>query len=157
MMPRDTRNVTVATWLLLAPAVVVALGVCAVEGYRMIRPDSTLFALPPVESLADALLHGTVEQAYAFIRRGADPNAALTLEDPAFGGGRRVSVSPMVLAVAASNENAVLMLLSSGARLDLPENLLAICLAKELDDAELLELLPPVAAPLQCPERVLGP
>lgn len=156
-VPHDTRKASVLWPLILAPAVVVAMGVCALEGYRTVRPDSRLFTLAPAASLADALLHGTVEQAYAFIRLGADPNAALTVEDPVLAGGRRVSVSPMVLAVAAGNENAALMLLGSGARLDLPGNLLAICLAEELADPDVLEALPPVASPLECPEHVLGP
>jgi hypothetical protein len=147
------------SYLILAPAVLVALALCGMEAYRAIRPDAALFAAPPVESLADAILHGSVEQAHAFIRDGRDPNAAITVQDPEIAGGGAVTVTPLVLAVAAGQANAVHMLLGAGARMDLPENVLAICLAEETGDEEILEALrpPPGAPPLTCPERVLGP
>lgn len=156
-MPGEVRRVPASAWALLAPAVVVALGVCLLEGYRLIRPESRLFSLPPAGSFAEALVDGTVEQAYAFIRSGTSPNAPLTIQHPDFAEGRAMSASPLVLAVGAGNANAVLMLLSNGARLDLPENLLAICLADELQDPEVLEVLPLVAPPPECPQHVLAP
>jgi hypothetical protein len=141
--------------LILAPAALVALMLCGVEAYRAVRPvDGDRPA-----SLADAILHGSVEQAYTFIRQGQDPNGVITVQDPDFAGGRRMMVSPLVVAVAAREDNAVAMLLSAGARVDLPANALAVCLAKEMHEDGTLEMLQPhpEVASGQCPEHVLGP
>lgn len=136
-----------------------ALVLCGLAGYRAIRPDAALFAGQPPASLADAILHGSVEQAYAFIRDGQDPNALLAVEDRDFAGGARRHVSPMVLAVAARQANTATMLLGAGARLDLPDNMLAICLARELDNDEVREALQAFSPPGQvsCPEHALTP
>ena len=158
-MPHETHRFPLAACLMLAPPVLVTLALCALEGYRVVHPDAELFAGRPASSLADAILHGSVEQAYTFIRAGQDPNALITVQDPDFAGGRSMRVSPMVLAVAARQANAVTMLLSAGARVEVPGNALAICLAEELDDAEVREVLERVAhAPsVRCPEHVLEP
>jgi hypothetical protein len=121
----------------IVPAVGVAATVVALESYRTIQPDSMLFVEPPAASLADALEHREVEVAYAFIRQGTDPNATLPVQDAALTGGRRVDVSPLMLAVASRNRNAVQMLLSAGVRVDLPTNRLAACLAHDLGETDL--------------------
>jgi hypothetical protein len=127
-------------WLTIAlagPAIVVAIVIIALESYRVIQPQSILFTEPPASSLADALMHREVELAYAFVHDGADPNAMLVVEDARLTGGRRVEVSPLMLAVGSQNRNAVMMLLSAGADVDLPENQPAACLARELGEGDL--------------------
>jgi hypothetical protein len=138
-----------------APAVAVALVVIVLEGYRAMQPDSILFVEPPAPSLADALEHREVEVAYAFIRQGTDPNAVLTIQDAALTGGRRVEVSPLMLAVASRNENAVKMLLSSGTNVNLPANRYAACLARDLGEKDLETMIVRdgrLASPSACPE-----
>jgi hypothetical protein len=122
---------------LVGPAVAVATIVLVLETYRAIQPDSILFVEPPAASLAEAIEHREVEVAYSFIRNGADPNATLAVDDAALTGGRRVDVSPLMLAVAGRNRNAVQMLLSAGVRVDLPVNRFATCLAHDLGETDL--------------------
>ena len=159
-MAPEVHRFPLPAWLMLVPPVLVALALVVLEGYRAISPDAELFAgPPPASSLADAILHGTVEQAYAFIRDGQDPNALVTVQDASVAGGTLLHVSPLILAVAAQDANAVTMLLSAGARIDLPDNALALCLAEELEDDETREVLRrlPKATSVQCPEHVLEP
>ena len=153
-MSRPLDRVSLVTLLVAAPAVVAALAVSALEGYRFMRPEAPLFASPPAASLADAIQHQGLEEAYAFIRAGQDPNVPIVAQDPELTGGRVRMVSPMMLAVAARNANAVLMLLSAGARMDLPQNRLALCLARELGDEEISGILADTSeAPAECPEH----
>ncbi len=156
-MAHEGRGVLPA--FLIVPPLFVALALCAVEGYRLVRPDAELFVLRPQSSLANAILHGTVEQAFAFIRDGQDPNALIAVQDPDFAHDRPMQVSPMVLAVAARQANVVTMLLGAGARIELPANALALCLADELGDDEVRGVLRPLQKdPLaRCPEHVLEP
>jgi len=132
----QSRRLLVAL-ALAGPAVIVALLVVALETYRAIQPDSILFVEPPSSSFADALEHREVEVAYTFIRQGVDPNASVPVQDAALTDGRRVDVSPLMLAVASRNRNAVQMLLSAGVRVDLPANRFAACLAHDLGETDL--------------------
>lgn len=154
-MSRPPDRISLVALLIAAPAVVAALAVSALEGYRLVRPDAPLFASQPAASLADAIIQRRgVEEAYAFIRAGQDPNIPIAVQDPDLTGGRVTMVSPMMLAVAAHNANAVLMLLSFGARMDLPQNRLALCLANELADEEISGILArTVDTPADCPEH----
>ena len=71
-------------------------------------------------------------------------------------GGTSISVSPLLLAVAARNMNVVSMLISFGARLDLPQNSLAVCLAQDIgeeDIAEAIERYGGVDVSPDCAER----
>ena len=127
-------------WLTIAlagPAIAIAVDIIALESYRVIQPQSILFTEPPASSLADALMHREVELAYAFIHDGADPNAMLVVEDAGLTGGQAVEVSPLMLAVASQNRNALMMLLSAGADVTLAANRLASCLAHELGETDL--------------------
>jgi hypothetical protein len=128
--------------LIGAPAVLAALGLTAVEAYRLVRPEAELFGNPPAASLADAIARRhDVERAYAFIRAGHDPNEPIVVNDDEYTGARAVSVMPLMLAVAARDSNIVLMLLNFGARLDLPQNKNATCLARELEDKEIEQII----------------
>lgn len=121
--------------MIAAPAIAAALGLIVIDGSRVIRPESPLFADPPARSLAEAITRGfAVEQAYAFIRAGQDPNEPIAVTDSDYTGGRTLKVSPLMLAVAARDTNVVQMLLNFGARVDLPQNRLAWCFARELGD-----------------------
>jgi hypothetical protein len=124
-----------------APAVVAVLWVLAVEGYRTIAPDSFLYVEPPAASFAEALHHHEVELAYAFVKAGQDPNELISFRDPEITGDRVVEMSPLTLAVAARNRNAVMMLLSNGVRMDLPRNVSAMCLARRLGESDLERLM----------------
>lgn len=122
---RSSRSHLIA-WMLAAPALVGAAWIPATEAH-----DATIssFDAPPFESLADAIQHGEVEDAYAFIR-DADPNAPIPFRDAQLTADHPVMISPLMLAVSANKENTVMMLLSFGARMDLPQNELAPCLAR---------------------------
>jgi len=60
----------------------------------------------------------------------------------------------LMLAVATHRDNLVGMLLSFGARLDLPQNRFAVCLAKQTDDEGIANLLVKFGGPAaktECP------
>jgi hypothetical protein len=138
-----------------APAVIAAVWIVAIEGYRMIAPDAFLFTEPPAPSFADSLHHREVELSYAFVRAGQDPNEAIAFRDATLTDGRVVELSPLMLAVAARNRNAVMMLLSNGVRVDLPRNALAACLARDIGEADLERMIlssGPAQSTLTCPE-----
>lgn len=154
MMAGVAGRQSLAALLIAAPGIAAALLVLALEGYRLARPDAPVFTSPRAASLAEAIQEREVEAAYAFIREGQDPNVPIPVQDDELTGGRVTMVSPMMLAVASRNENAVLMLLSAGARMDLPQNRLALCLAREIGDEEIVEILADTtAATVECPER----
>jgi hypothetical protein len=116
-------------WMLAAPAVIGALWIASTE----IRdPTAARPVAPGFESIADAIRHGEVEDAYAFVSAGADPNAPISFSDAELTSGQPLMISPLMLAVSSNKENTVMMLLSFGARMDLPQNELAACLARRL-------------------------
>jgi len=126
-------------WMLAAPAIVGGLWIAstAVRGSTAAGSSS----VPAFESIADAIRHGEVEDAYAFLSAGTDPNAPLPFSDAELTSGRPVTISPLMLAVASNKENTVMMLLSFGARLDLPQNELAACLARRLGYDDLAAMI----------------
>jgi hypothetical protein len=149
---------TVAAILMLVPAIVAALLVVALEAGRARQPDDPLFDGPPPRSMARAILDGDVESAFAFVQAGRDPNLPIdaTLADSSSGRGRRVRITPLALAVAAGDANNVRMLLSTGVDMRRPENQLALCVARERHDAELVTLLMrAVPGDPTCPARAL--
>jgi hypothetical protein len=138
--------------LLGIPAILAGLwiGATGVSGASASTRSTATF-----DSLADAIQHGEVEDAYAFIRAGADPNAPLSFTDPQLTADRRVMVSPLMLAVASNKDNVVMMLLSFGARMDLPQNELAACLARRLAYNGVAEMIVRDGKPpskVTCPE-----
>ena len=125
------------------------------EGARFTSPADPLFAPPAARSFQEALVDGDADSAYDFIRAGLDPNAPLAVPRPA-ANGTVERLTPLTLGVAAGRTNVVLMLLSHGARPEMPGNGLALCLAAELGDKELLAILTSAAPmPADCPEHVL--
>ena len=142
--------------LIAAPVVIAAVGLSAIEAGRFMRPPSPRYGEQPAGSLAYALRHNGVEQSYAFIRAGADPNAPIVFRDPEITGDREVSISPLLVAVAVKNENAVMMLLSFGARMELPGNRQAVCLARRLGYDDIADIIlrdgGPAATADACPE-----
>jgi hypothetical protein len=117
------------------PAYVRVLNAMAEQG---LRPASTV---TPSMSFAAAVAEGAVEEAYAFLRRGQDPNAPVLYRHPDITGEREVRVTPLMLAIATGRDNSVSMLLSAGVRLDAPGNAGALCLATQLQHEDIVEIL----------------
>lgn len=150
------KNVVAA--LIGTPAVLAAVWLTGIEGYRVVHPESSIFRREEaLTSLAQAIMVCCrVEDAYAFIRAGQDPNEPLTIDDPDYTGGGSIMVSPLLLAVAAGNGSVVQMLINFGARPELPQNRMAGCLARELGQAEMLTIIATYVgedAQMSCPER----
>ena len=127
--------------MMAGPALVAALGVCAVEGRRVLQPESALFAAPFVFSLADAIERNDVDQAYAFIRAGQDPNQPIAVRHPVLTGGRSVFVTPIAWAVALQRREALLMLLGFGAQIGRAADGRVVCLADALGNADIVRVL----------------
>jgi hypothetical protein len=139
-MPQTTQRTFIAA-AIAVPAVVAAIGLTAMEAYRVVSPRAPLFGGEPA-SLADAITRGyAVEYSYRFIRSGQDPNEPITVDDPAYTGGRSIEVSPLMLAIAARDENTTSMLLNFGARVDLPQNRSARCLAQEIGNQAIVAII----------------
>lgn len=158
MDPQSARRTKLMAALIATPAVVAAVWLGGIEGYRVVQPESSLFRREDSpRSLAQAITACCrVEDAYAFISAGQDPNEPLTIDDSEYTGGGSITVSPLMLAVAAGNGNAVVMLLSFGAQPDLPQNRLARCLAQELGQTEMSTIIATYVgedAQTTCPER----
>jgi hypothetical protein len=158
MCPSVVRQRNVLEAIIVAPAVLAALWLTGIEGYRMVQPESSLFRREEaLTSLAQAItVCCRVEDAYAFIRAGQDPNELLTIDNPDYTGGGSIMVSPLILAVAAGNGSVVQMLIDFGARPELPQNRLAGCLAQELGQAEMLTIIATYVGEntqMTCPER----
>lgn len=137
---RATRPTFIAA-LIAVPAIAAAIGLTVIEAYRIVSPSAPLFGGEPA-SLADAITGGYgVEYAYRFIRAGQDPNEPITVDDPEYTGGRSIKVSPLMLAIAARDENTASMLLTFGARFDLPQNRSARCLAQEIGNQAIIAII----------------
>lgn len=138
-VPRSRTIVLV--WLVAAPSVLGALGVCALEAYRGLRPESTLFATPHPDTLTRAIVEDDYEGAYVLVRAGQDPNQPIPFSDDRLTGGRAVRVSPLLLAVATGSDNSLRMLLGFGARMTARPDSLAGCLADALDEPSIATLV----------------
>jgi hypothetical protein len=141
-------------WLLAAPAVIGAFWIAATE-VRDSTAGSSSAPVPVFTSIADAIRHGEVEDAYAFVSAGADPNALISFSDAELTSGHPVMISPLMLAVASNKENIVMMLLSFGARMELPQNELAVCLANRFGYQDLAVMILRDGRPTRavtCPE-----
>jgi hypothetical protein len=121
--------------LILAPAAAAALALTVAEvnnGVRRARRPSAT-ALP----LADAMAEGDLRSAYAAIAGGLSPNDPIPAYRPDLTGESAMLVSPVLWAVALQNRDAVLMLLSHGARLSDQDRRRAACLARELGNDDI--------------------
>jgi hypothetical protein len=137
---RATQTTFIAA-VIAVPAIVAAIGLTAIEAYRIVSPTAPLFGGEPA-SLAEAITGGYgVEYSYRFIRSGQDPNEPITVDDPTYTGGRSIKVSPLMLAIAARDENTTSMLLNFGARFDLPQNRSARCLAQEIGNQAIVGII----------------
>jgi hypothetical protein len=155
---RVAQTAKLMAGVLALPAVVAAVWLSGIEGYRVLRPDSRAFDTEvPLVSLAQAITECCrVEDAYAFISAGQDPNEPITIDDREYTGGGSITVSPLMLAVAAGNGSVVQMLISFGAEPGLPQNRLLGCLAQESGQTEMLTIIATHAgerAQTDCPNR----
>jgi len=155
---QTARRTRVLVWLLAAPTVITVCGVIAVEGWRLLRPDSSLFTAPFVYSLADAIEGDDVLAAYEFIRRGQDPNDLIAVRHPVLTGGQSRLASPLLWAVATQSKDAVRMLLAFGVRIDRPADRQAACLAAALGNKDISAILSLYggAPPAPCAEQNPG-
>jgi hypothetical protein len=106
------------------------------------------------QSLAEAIQHREVEQAYAFVRAGQNPNELVSFRDSTLTGDRTVKISPLMLAAATHSDNALMMLLAFGAEPSLPQNRFALCVAKQFGDGDIVRILTRdghLDAAVQCP------
>lgn len=158
MPPCLARRKKVVAALMGTPAIMAAVWLTGIEAYRVVQPESPVFRQEEaLTSLAQAItVCCRVEDAYAFIRAGQDPNEPIPIDDSDYTGNGPIMVSPLMLAVAAGNGTVVQMLINFGARPDLPQNRLAGCLARELGQAEMLTVIATYVgenAQMTCPER----
>lgn len=123
------------------PAVLASLLISGVEIWRLMEPQSTLFAAPFAYSLAEAIERNDVDQAYGFIRAGHDPNQAIAVRHELLTGGRSMLVSPVIWAVATQSRETLLMLIGFGARVTGGAGGNAACLADALGNADMVRLL----------------
>jgi hypothetical protein len=145
--------------LLAAPAVLAALGVVALEGWRLRNPQAELFATPHVYSLAEAIEQNDVVRAYEFIRAGQRADEPIAVRDARLTGGRHVLVPPLVWAAASNSAGSVQMLLGYGARPVGAVGGRAICVAEALGHWEVRDLLARAGAkrpPGGCPATPAG-
>ena len=156
-MPQLEWRTGLLAALLAAPAVVAALGLGTTEAYRLVQPEAP--ALPqPGPAVASASHYSRVRRRTCLrvYQRRAGSKRADPFNGMEYTGGTSISVSPLLLAVAARNMNVVSMLISFGARLDLPQNSLAVCLAQDIgeeDIAEAIERYGGVDVSPDCAER----
>ena len=140
--------------LLAIPALLTAVVITAFELPLLHRegPASTTLTWP------EAVRSGALASAYRFVEAGEDPNRDVVLVDADLTGGRPLRVSPLLIAVARRDENMVMMLMSAGARLDVPGNRFAVCLAERLGAPGVAAILrldaQPPATDAPCPEGV---
>src|SRR2546426_6608664 len=90
--------------LMGAPTLLAAIGLGALEAWRLRHPESPLFSTPFAYSLADAIERDDVQRAHAFIRAGQNPNDLIAVRHPALTGGRTILVSPLVWAAAMNGK-----------------------------------------------------
>ena len=138
-----------------APTIMAALGVSALEAWRVYQPRSPLFVTPLVRSLADAIAIDDALGAYEFIRAGQDPNDRIEVRHTVLTGGRSIRVSPLLWAAALGNDQTLSMLLGFGARIDAPTRRRAMCLAEQLGHDDVARVLTPhgrPSSPEPCPK-----
>jgi hypothetical protein len=147
-------------WLVMATSAAFAIVVVWLGGAQLVPASAPDDLRAEAGTFAEAIRAFGPEHVHAFASSGLDVNAALDVTDDDLTGGRRVQVTPLVLAVAAQQENNMLTLLSEGARLDHPGNQLAPCVAIWVGREDLREALfdyGGAQAQVTCPARPSGP
>jgi hypothetical protein len=149
---RQSSRAHLIAWMLAAPAIAGALWIASTE----VRDSTaTSSSVPAFDSIVDAIRHGEVEDAYAFVGAGTNPNEPIPFTDAQLTSSHPVMISPLMLAVSGNKENTVMMLLSFGTRMDLPQNELAGCLARRLGYDDLAAMILRDGRPMgevTCPE-----
>ena len=144
---------------LAIPALMVTIGVCAVEAWRLIVPSRAQIGARVYTSLGEAIAMDDVIGAHEFLRRGENPNALITVYDPVLTGGRQLQVAPIVWAAAAGRRQIAQMLLGAGVTFTREADALAPCVADRLGYHDIAADIrkfasPPLASP--CPAAVPG-
>lgn len=153
------RQGSVASWLVAAWAIGGAVVVSS-AGAFFAGPQTWDALRAESGTFARAIRDHDQTHVYAFVRGGVDVNAPVSFADERLTGGRTVRVAPLVLAAAVGNEGNVLTLLSLGARLAVPDNAWATCVADWSGDdttARTLEAYGGPVAPVTCPPPPEGP
>ena len=123
--------------LVAAPAVILAAVLVLCEGLAWVGPSTPRASDVSEASFVEALRQGDMEQAFAFIRAGHDPNIPVVFRDQALTGGRDIRIAPLLIAVAYNRDDSVAMLMGYGARLNAPGNRFAACLATRMEHEEI--------------------
>jgi hypothetical protein len=148
------------TWALAAPAIAAALAIVGVEIWRTSAPFRAQSGYHQLDSLGQASVLDDVRGAYAFIRRGQDPNALIAVYDDRLTGGEWALVPPIAWAAAGGRPRIVRMLLAAGVTFDRDIDRAAACLADQAghaDIAALLRQLAPLPPANECPPPADGP
>lgn len=149
-----SRRDLVVPLVVATPAVLVACLLVALEANRLM--EQRFRPVPDASSFAQALRSGDYEQAFEFLREsGSDPNAPIRFRDAELTGNREIMVTPLVIAVATRVDNTVRMLMTAGVRIDAPGNRYALCLAHQLGDKTIADVIThdggPGASTVTCP------
>jgi hypothetical protein len=158
--PKSLSRTRLAGLLVAIPAIVGACTLTVLEA-GLWRLSSAAAGQAPMDTFGGAIRRGDLDETWLFVRGGQDPNAPTGFRDPYLTGGRGVTVSPLLIAVASNNDDAVMMLLSGGARFDAPANRFAACLADRLGHDGVAELIAEyggaAASPDDCPDAPVDP
>ena len=154
-MPVPLSRAHLLALLIALPAIAAACTITFIE-IALWQSTAAHQGQPPVGEFADAIRRGDLDSVFLFIRAGHDPNTPVAFSDEVLTGARVVAVSPLLVAIAADRDDAMLMLMSFGASLDTPGNKFAGCLADRLGHDGLAELLAeyggPAGAEKPCPD-----
>lgn len=145
-----------AYWL-IAPSLLGALLLALVETGIVFPAVNPIGTDVRTQTFADSIARHGVEQAYAYVRAGQNPNQPVALNDSRLTGNRELLLPPLIIALAARNENTAMMLLSFGADPALPQQAGAACLADWVDlpgVARLIRAVPGGDTP--CPPKPVG-
>jgi hypothetical protein len=153
MSPTSQRRQVLATLALVAPAVVLGALLLWFEIVRDPTQRDPIADMPFV----DTLKFDRFERAYQYIQAGTDPNVPIPYRDELLTGGDEITVAPLLIAIANDRLDTVKMLMSTGLRLERPDNRYALCLAQRGGHTAIAKLLAvelgDAAATAPCPER----
>lgn len=155
--PNRRRTLLLTCWV---PAICVMLAATGVEVARLGLPTRTQAGHTAYGTLGEAIVADDLRGVRAFIDQGQNPNALITVHDPALTGGDELMVPPIVWAAAAGRQRVVLTLLGSGVTFERAADRAASCVAEWMgfqEIAEQVRIIGGIAATAPCEPRPAGP